>query len=110
MDSRHKFLNAIGCLILILFFLWLPAISEAARTDKQFNVQWQHGRLSVIADGAPLQDVLAEVARQTGLEIRGIRSLKRRSHLQLTDLTLREGLGRILAQVNHAIVENSAGS
>ncbi|MDO8430805.1 MAG: HEAT repeat domain-containing protein [Candidatus Binatus sp.] len=109
MISRQKFLDALGLPLLILFF-FLPAIVEAASADKSFSVRWQQNRLSVVANGAPLRDVLAEVARQTGLEVTGIKALKRESRGQFSDLLLRDAVKKLLGNVNYAILENGAGA
>ncbi|MGO9058636.1 MAG: HEAT repeat domain-containing protein [Candidatus Binataceae bacterium] len=72
-------------------------------------VDWQQERLSVSADGAPLARVLLEVARRTGLELRGASVLRRNADVHFSGLPLRDGLKKLLASVNSAIVETPSG-
>ncbi|HXR36504.1 MAG TPA: HEAT repeat domain-containing protein [Candidatus Binataceae bacterium] len=74
-----------------------------------FLVDWQQERLSVSAHGAPLARVLLEVARRTGLELRGASVLKRNTDVHFSGLLLRDGLKQLLASVNSAIVETPSG-
>ncbi len=68
-------------------------------------VEWKGQRLSVFADGTPLIQVLAEVARRTGLEVRAVDGLRQTVYSHFAGSPLREGLIRLLANVNYALVE-----
>jgi HEAT repeat protein len=95
--------------VIFAFFI-LSIVPDPSSAAPTFRVQWHQNRLSISANGAPLGDIIAEVARQTGTEVRGAQVLKRCSHLQLSDLALRDALRTMLAKVNYAIVNKSAAS
>ena len=82
---------------------------EPVWAQRPFTVEWNQEQLSVFADGAPLVEVLAELARRTGLELRGISDLKQGAYAHFAGLPLREGVMRLLANVNCAILENTTG-
>ena len=111
MISTHKpsVVLALGFSSFVLLIL-IPAVLQAAPGEKPFSVRWQQERLSITADGAPLAGVLQEVARQTGIEVRGIETIRRDAHVRLSDLPLGQGLSRLLANVNYALLEGAIGS
>ncbi len=67
------------------------------------EVAWTHERLSVRADGAELRDVVAELARVTGIEVSGIDKLTGKVTAQFGDLTLAEALKQLLPAVNYVL-------
>jgi hypothetical protein len=71
-------------------------------------VEWQERRLSVTADQVPLAQVLHEVAGRTGVEIRGLEALQEKVSVRLANLPLREGLQKLLTQVNYFLLEKPA--
>jgi hypothetical protein len=72
-------------------------------------VEWRHELLSVQAEGIPLSQVLLKVSRQTGLVIRGLEGLNAPVSLSFSGLPLPQGLKKILARINYAILEESNG-
>jgi len=73
------------------------------------HIVWQSGKLSVIADGAPLSVVLQEIARQTGVEVRGAGKLRGKISVSLSSMGLAEALAEILSGVDYAIAPRSNG-
>jgi hypothetical protein len=96
---RH---HGVLCSLLALTLLVsAPAVGASAPI-----VGWTQERLSVTAEAAPLADLLAEVARRTGIRIDGAETLEDEVTISFSELTLREGLRRLLAPVlNYAIIE-----
>jgi hypothetical protein len=86
-------------LILLVLFL-LHASAHAS-----LKVEWKGDRLSVLAERAPLSQVLQEVARQTGIEFRGLDLLQENVSLNFSHLSLHESLRRLLSPANYVIIE-----
>lgn len=57
------------------------------------------------AEEAPLEHVLGEVARRTGLRIRSAETLREQVTVSFSGLPLGKWLRRLLVRVNHVIVE-----
>ncbi len=70
-------------------------------------VVWRAGRLTLKADSVPLDAVLKEISRQTGLRVISAVSLGQPVNVEFSRLTLRPALERVLAGENYAIVEKS---
>jgi hypothetical protein len=83
-----------------------PAGADPA--PSHFKVVWKEGRLSVTAERASLSPVLGEIARQTGLEIRGGQALKGEVSATFSSVSLREGLHQLLGTMNYAFLEKPA--
>ncbi len=88
-------------------FLFLATFAWAQQALK---VEWKEGRLSVTAEVTPLSQVLQEVARQTGLEARGLERLQEKVSLRFSNLPFREGLQKLLASVNYVILEKKSSA
>ena len=85
--------------------LFLASFGSA---QEPLKVEWMEGRLSVTAEETPLAQVLQEVARQTGLEARGLERLQEKVSVRFSSLSLREGLQKLLAYVNYVILEKKS--
>jgi len=83
----------------VLLALVSPAFAQAPLV-----VEWKAQRLSVSAERAPLAQVLREVARQTGIEVDGLQGLQQRVSVRFTRLALRDGLAKLLAHQDYAMV------
>ncbi len=75
-----------------------------AWADTPFKVTWDNGRLSVTADNAEVSQVLREVAKQTGIRIRGSQDVALRVSLHLSDVSLENGLRTVLDGVDYAVL------
>jgi len=89
----------LSCLLLLASF---------GSAQEPLKVEWMEGRLSVTAEETPLAQVLQEVARQTGLEARGLERLQEKVSVRFSSLSLREGLQKLLAYVNYVILEKKS--
>jgi HEAT repeat protein len=78
-----------------------------AQSQPRFTVTWATDRLSVHAPSAPLADVMAEVARQTGLSIVGADKLQGEVSADFTDLTIADALKTLLADVNYFVQQEA---
>ena len=68
------------------------------------HVQWSHNLLSISATNAPLADVLREISRQTGIEIRGLEELSERVSVEARALPLDAGLAKLLSNRDYIIL------
>lgn len=75
---------------------------SAAWAQAPLQVEWKEGRLSVSAEKVPLAQILQEVARQTGMEIRGLEGLQEPVSVRFARLPLHEGLQKL--PVNYLMV------
>jgi len=82
-----------------LVLVWGPVASR----DQSFRVVYDQGRLSVSAENARLEDVLAAIAEKTGISVKSPESLDKSITIQLDGMSLEEGLNFILRDVNHVL-------
>lgn len=106
-NNIKKALVTISCgIALFLSGLTLPNWSIATGVDLVFK----EATLSANLDEVPLKVVLEKISREKGIWIKGKGSvLEGKVSLQFRDLSLQDGLRRILAQCNHILVFNRAG-
>ncbi len=75
------------------------------------TVVWERGLLSIDADGVMFSDLLAGIAATTGVRVWGLDSLDGlRVSLRFAGLPLLDGLGRLLAGTNYAMVVNASAT
>lgn len=103
---RHPVTAAVGLVGTTLLLLVLQL--SPASAERQHFVQWNGGRLSVFAERTPLAQVLGEVARLTGLDVHGLHEARADVSVRFSDLTLSEGIRRLLAHVDHFLVEDES--
>ena len=82
--------------------------ADAAAGPSALRVEWKQHRLTVVAKGVPLVEVLTEIARATGAEVEGAKGLQRRVDAQYSELTLEDAFARLLAGVSFATMESAA--
>lgn len=82
--------------------------SPVAGAQAPATVEWEAGRLSVRAEKTPLHHLLQEVARRTGLRLRGTEALRQEVWVGFSGLPLRQALQRLLAGVSHVLIEEPA--
>lgn len=78
--------------------------TSVTRADAPMKVDWNKGRLSVSAENAELSQVLREVARQTGIRIRGSQDVGQRVSIHLSEVSLEKGLKALLDGVDYAVL------
>ncbi len=83
-------------------------LTAAASGQGQLQVVWKAGRLTLTAENAPLSQILEELQRQTGLELRGANQLRGRISIHLSNVTLSDGLRALLQGCNYAIIDHLA--
>lgn len=89
-----------------------PALAKspagADSTTSRLKVVWKDDRLSVVAERVSLSQVLGEIARETGLEIRcGHEVLKRKVSANFSRVSLLEGLNDLLGPLSYALLEKA---
>jgi len=82
----------------------LSVLVSPASAQPPLVVEWKAQRLSVSAERAPLAQVLQEVARQTGIEVDGLQGLQQRVSVRFANLPLRDGLAKLLAHQDYAML------
>jgi hypothetical protein len=87
------------------FLLLTFCFGSIALAQSAVVVEWKDERLSVTAEKASLSQVLREVAGKTSIVIRGLDMLQEEVSVSFSRRTLREGLGRLLDQVDHVVTE-----
>lgn len=83
----------------------LALVCGSALAQQPIDVKWANERLAVRASGAPLSDVLAEVARLTGIEVVGRDKLAGLVSIDFADLAPKDALARLLSHVNYVVQE-----
>jgi hypothetical protein len=71
-----------------------------------FRLQYIENRLSVSAHGVPLVDVLREISRQTGIEIKSAGAFNARVSVEFSDQPLDAGIRKLLSNLDYIIVGN----
>lgn len=84
--------------------LSFPGIILCYETNN-YKTEWHQLQLTVSADKMPLTKILTDITAQTGLEVRGSLTSQDIVSLAFTNLSLREGLQRLLAGKNYLIVD-----
>lgn len=74
-----------------------------AKPQANFHVEYRAGRLSVHAVDASLRRVLAEVVRQSGIQIIGMENVRGRVSVDFSDEPLGPALTSLLIEVDYAI-------
>jgi len=68
------------------------------------DVKWAAGRLNVHAVRAPTSELLKEVARQTGISITGADRVQGTSSIDISGMTLAEGLPILLSDLDYVMI------
>ncbi len=91
-----------------LFFLSLFLLPSFTLAQTRPEVEWQEGRLSIHAESIPLSQIIKEIAHHTGLEIQGAEELQEKVSFHFADLSLSEGIQKLLAHVNYFLLEEAS--
>ncbi len=91
----------------MLLFLWACGGGSESGSPSSLALSLQDQQLSAALRHAAVGDVLAELARQTGIHVRveGAAAIERVS-VEFTNLPLEEGIKRILQGKNYALTYN----
>jgi len=93
----------------IAAFVLLAGIARAEGEALHRLVEYRDDRLTVRLEKVPLDDVLAELARVSGGQIRGDLREPREVSAEFKDVPLSDALHRLLGNQNFALVYGSAG-
>lgn len=85
------------------FLLSFTFCSFASRQGSP-DVQWVGMRLSVHAENVPLSRILNQIALLTRLEIQGLDQVNEAISVDFSNLSLREGLERLLGDTDYAFI------
>jgi HEAT repeat protein len=92
--------------VLVVLLLVTPAL--VPRTHAAASLEWNGRALSVTAEQASLAELLQALEQATGVEILGADAVDETVSVQFSDLPLDEALRRLLARVNHLLVEDDS--
>lgn len=81
--------------------LWLPGGLDAQTGARAPMVRWAGDRLTVQAVNTPLQDILEQVASQTGIIVTGADRLAGRRSVDIRDATLHDAIRVLFEHVNY---------
>ena len=97
---------ALLCLVSIVQAEDVPKATktQTQQSRRALSVQFDNDLLTVKAEDVPLQEVLQEIARQSGLSVEGSGLLEDNITIQFDRLALEEGLRRILRRYSIAMV------
>ena len=113
MKPARLFTFQLVCIAVVLLCLvnivQAEDVLKAAKTQTQqsqraLSVQFDNDLLTVKAEDVPLQEVLQEIARQSGLSVEGSGLLEGRVTIQFDRLALDEGIRVILRRYSFALV------
>jgi hypothetical protein len=108
-SNRSRFPNSklgLGCVWTgSVLLLCLQIRAARASGASLLRVNWSNGNLSVSAAHAPLETVLAEIARQSGLVVMTATPSRRQVSVNFSGLPLRQALAQLMSRENYAIVE-----
>ena len=79
-------------------------VAALAQAQGPTTVEWKDGRLSVNAEGAPLSEILQQVARQTGMVVQGLELLQQKVTVHFSNAPLDEGLRTLLMGVDYGMI------
>jgi HEAT repeat protein len=99
-------LRWLGFCVWALCALSLPNPSA----QRSLQVAWTAERLTVSARDVPFVEMLAEVARRTGVEFVGAERLTEPVSIEFSDKSLDDGLKELLAPVDYLIAAQRPGS
>ncbi len=74
------------------------------------RLTWQAGRLSLSAERAPLNLVLKRIASQTGAAINGGESFQQPVSIEVSGVSLKQGLQSLLSQADYVMEDVPGGS
>jgi len=101
--ATHRFANRLARHPVLLLSS-VVTLSSIVSAQEPPTIEWGAGRLSVSAERVPLAQILGEVARRTGIEVQGLDALQEPVSVRFADVPLREGLEKLLAQRDYAIL------
>ena len=78
--------------------------TQTQQSQRALSIQFANDLLTVNAKNVPLQELLREIARQSGLSVEGSGLLEGRVTIQFDRLALDEGLRLILRRYSFALV------
>ncbi len=91
-----------------IFGMAVPGHASPLLHQRSFYVKWEDQRLSVSAKNVPLPQILQEVAHQTGMRVQIIGKLHNKIPVHFSNLSLLEGLQKLMARVNYGILEEAS--
>jgi hypothetical protein len=103
---NFKHVCAVTFLILYLPHQALWADKESNGKSKNFSIEWRAERLDILANNAPLTEVMLSIADKTGLEIHGIEYLKGTIQANVIQQPLPTALKELLQRANYLLQES----
>lgn len=103
---NFKYVYAVVFLCLFFPHQTLCAGEESKAKSKNFSIEWRAERLDILANNAPLTEVMLSIADKTGLEIHGIEYLKGTIQANVIQQPLPIALKELLQRANYLLQES----
>lgn len=81
------------------------AVQPPPRAATPVKVEWNGGKISLSADGAPLAEVIREVTSRTGTKALGLNTLTGNVYADFSGLNLPQAFQKLLYNVNYALID-----
>lgn len=96
-------------LCLFAFFVSVTSLTYAQSSGQTYRIDYDNGLLTVSAEKADLKRVLMQVAEKTGIHVRFPKDLTKQITIDLSRVSLRKALRRILKGENYALIYSASG-
>src|SRR5262249_13176831 len=90
--------NAVARMALVVGVAWALATGQAPAEAPPVVARFDDGRLSVSATDTPIEDVVREVARVAGIEVKGAAPKPRQVTIALENVPLEDALRRLFGE------------
>jgi hypothetical protein len=103
-DRRRRFIAGREILFIAIMFLLSPSLAPGQDQGPELLVDYNRGLLSLSVENVNLKHVLTAVAEETGISVWYPEDLEKSITNDFNDLSLQQGLRRILRGMNYALI------
>jgi type II secretory pathway component GspD/PulD (secretin) len=96
-------------LCLFTFFVSVTSSTHAQGSGQTFRIDYDNGLLTLSAKKADLKTVLAHIAESAGIHVRFPKDLTKQITIDLSRVSLRKALRRVLKGENYALIYSVSG-
>lgn len=97
-------------IIFLTLVVWLYSYGAAEPISNEAGLHIKEGKISAELTNVPLTDIVRKIEAQGGIWLEAGADLAgNKISVRFTDLSLKEGLKRILTNMNHSLVYNADG-
>ena len=96
-------------LCLVAFSVSVTSLTYAQSSGQTYRIDYDNGLLTVSAEKADLNRLLTQVAKKTGIKVRFPKDLARQITINLSGVSLRMALRRILKGEDFSLIYSASG-